>query len=588
MTAGGCTLFDSESPEDAATEFLDAFARGDIRRAAGLTDSPQAARAGLEQARKALEPKSMAVQVGKTSETGDSSSATATYRLTWKLAHDRTWSYESQAELLPGEEGWQIQWSPSVVHPELASQQVIALREQPPDLAPVLGRDGAKLLEPKSVVSILLYPQEAKAGSGLGQVAQALAESLSRFDSSITAKSIRAGAAKTKGADDAHLVAALRESDYLKVKSAIYDLPGVKFSKQERLLAPSRDFGAQVLPGIRSLVEKKVAGKAGWRVVALDSSGAETAQLHSEDSQPSKAVRTTLSRADQAAAEQALDGVGEPAMIVSMQASSGELLAVGQNEAANKQGAVALTGRYPPGSTFKIVTALATLSSGKATPKSTVNCPGTTVIGGRLIPNEDRFELGKVPLARAFARSCNTTFARLAAGLPAGALTTAARDLGIGADFEIPGITTITGSVPPTDSEVQRAENGFGQGKVLASPFGMALAAATVQAGKTPVPTLVDGEETKSKDLGEQPPADQLKALRTMMRKVVTEGTATRLAGLPAVYGKTGTAQFGDGTNSHGWFVGYQGDRAFAVLVVGGGSSKPAVEAAHRFLTALD
>lgn len=586
MSLGGCSLFESESPEDTTKQFLDAFARGHTKRAAALTDSPEAAQAGLELARQALEPKSMAVQVGETSETSDSSSATATYRVTWKLAHDRMWSYQARAELLPADDGWKIQWSPSVLHPELAAQQTIALREQAPDLAPVLGRDGAKLLEPTSVVSILLYPQEAKAASGVAEVARSLESSLRRFDSSITAKSIRAGAAKKKGKDDAYLVAALREADYLKVKPAIYDLPGVKFSKQERLLAPRKSFGAQVLPGIRSLVEEKVAGKAGWRVVALDSSGAETAQLHSEDSQPSKAIRTTLSRADQSAAEKALDGVGKPAMIVSMEASSGELLAVGQNAAANKHGAVALSGRYPPGSTFKIATALAALSSGKVTPKSTVNCPGTTVIGGRLVPNEDRFELGKVPLARAFARSCNTTFARLAASLPADALTTAARDLGIGADFVIPGITTITGSVPPADSDVQRAENGFGQGKVLASPFGMALAAATVKAGKTPVPSLVEGEKTRSKDLGEPPPADQLKALRAMMRKVVTEGTATRLAGLPAVYGKTGTAQYGDGKNSHGWFVGYQGDRAFAVLIVGGGSSKPAVALAHRFLTA--
>jgi cell division protein FtsI/penicillin-binding protein 2 len=72
-----------------------------------------------------------------------------------------------------------------------------------------------------------------------------------------------------------------------------------------------------------------------------------------------------------------------------------------------------------------------------------------------------------------------------------------------------------------------------------------------------------------------------------MMRAVVTEGTATKLSELPDVRGKTGTAQFGDGERSHGWFVGYQGDVAFAVLIVGGGSSKPAVDVAHRFLTEL-
>ncbi|MGH3434696.1 MAG: penicillin-binding transpeptidase domain-containing protein, partial [Thermocrispum sp.] len=53
------------------------------------------------------------------------------------------------------------------------------------------------------------------------------------------------------------------------------------------------------------------------------------------------------------------------------------------------------------------------------------------------------------------------------------------------------------------------------------------------------------------------------------------------------VHGKTGTAQFGDGTHAHGWFAGYRGDVAFAVLVVGGESSGPAVEVSKAFLSGL-
>jgi cell division protein FtsI/penicillin-binding protein 2 len=71
-----------------------------------------------------------------------------------------------------------------------------------------------------------------------------------------------------------------------------------------------------------------------------------------------------------------------------------------------------------------------------------------------------------------------------------------------------------------------------------------------------------------------------------MMRAVVLEGSATPLARLGEVFGKTGTAEFTNDGRSHGWFVGYRGDVAFAVLVVDGGSSGPAVEVAARFLTA--
>lgn len=585
----GCGLFDDDpGPEDAAQEFLTALARGQNERAAQLTDAPRAAESALTQARDALEPEAVRATLGGVEET--EGSATANYTLSWKLPNDRKWSYRATAELVQADgsdRGWQLRWSPSVLHPKLAAQQTLGVQVETPELAPVLDRDGAKLLEPRQVVSILLYPAEAKTGGGVPKVARSLAASLRKFDRTITARSILAGSAKAKGKDDSYLVAALRESDYLSVKAAIYALPGVKFSKQERLLAPSKDFGAHVLPAIRTRVEDRVAGQAGWRVIARDASGAEVAELHVQQPRPSKAVRTTLSRRTQAAAERAVDAVRKPAVIVALEPSSGDIVAVAQNPAADKQGAISLTGRYPPGSTFKIATALAGLTSGKVGPRSRVDCPGTTVIGGRLVPNESRFELGRVPLEQAFAKSCNTTFARLATAMAPDALTKAARDLGIGADFVIDGLTTITGSVPPANNPVQRAENGFGQGKVLASPFGMALAAATVQAGKTPTPSLLDGEPTKATRLGKPLQPAAAKALRSMMRKVITQGTATQLAGLGAVHGKTGTAQFGDGKHSHGWFAGYRGDLAFAALVVSGESSKPAVAMTRAFLTEL-
>lgn len=585
-TTTGCGLFDSTSPDDVVREFLAALAKGDTKRAGALTDSPEVARSALAQARGALEPKAISIAIGKVDEPSDSSSATVDYTLDWQLAPSRRWSYQAKAELFPTDDGWMMHWSPTLIHPELAPQQTLAMREDVPALAPILDRGGRKLLAPTNVVSIMLYPKEAKAGGGVGEVAAALSGSLRRFDSAITTKAIEAGAGEVKK-DGSYLVAVLREADYLRVKAAIYDLPGVRFSKQERLLAPTKEFGAQVLPGIRTLVEKRVAGSAGWRVIVRDATGADSTELHAEEPKPSEALKTTLSYAAQSSAERALAGVGKPAAIVAMKASTGELLAVAQNAKANPQGAIALTGRYPPGSTFKIITAAAGLSSGRVKPDSKVDCPGTTVVGGRMVPNEDRFELGRVPLSTAFARSCNTTFAKLAAGLPADALTKAARDLGIGADFEIPAITTITGSAPSATNEVQRAENGFGQGKILASPFGMALVAATVAHGKTPTPSLLAGETTKAKDLGEPLPAGVLKALRAMMRKVVTAGTARALGGLADVRGKTGTAQFGDGKHSHGWFAGYQGDTAFAVLIVGGESSKPAVGVAREFLSGI-
>jgi len=98
---------------------------------------------------------------------------------------------------------------------------------------------------------------------------------------------------------------------------------------------------------------------------------------------------------------------------------------------------------------------------------------------------------------------------------------------------------------------------------------------------------VVRGMPATASGVGEPLKPEVLDTLRGMMREVVLAGTATGLRDLADVRGKTGTAQYGDGTHSHGWFVGYAGDLAFAVLLTDAGSSKPAVQAAHRFLTGI-
>jgi cell division protein FtsI/penicillin-binding protein 2 len=71
-----------------------------------------------------------------------------------------------------------------------------------------------------------------------------------------------------------------------------------------------------------------------------------------------------------------------------------------------------------------------------------------------------------------------------------------------------------------------------------------------------------------------------------MMRQTVTEGTATALNDIGGLGGKTGTAEYGDNTHSHGWSAGIVGDIAFATLVVGGDESAPAVQVSGDFLIA--
>ncbi|MGM1063376.1 penicillin-binding transpeptidase domain-containing protein [Saccharothrix sp. Mg75] len=351
--------------------------------------------------------------------------------------------------------------------------------------------------------------------------------------------------------------------------------------------------GAPVPEGFAPVVMRSVrqavgplTGTPGAQVAAVDAAGAPVAVLHRQEPQVAKSVTVTLDPAVQGAAQAAVDGVGQAAVLVAMQPSTGELLAVAQNAVADGQGPIALQNFFEPGSTFKVVTATAALTAGTANADTPLDCPGAATIGTRRITNEDSFELGTVPMRRAFAASCNTSFGKLAADLPADALPTAAGYFGLASDFTVAGVTTNTGKVPAAASTAARVEAGIGQGEVLTTPFGMALAAATVAQGRTPLPGLIREVPTE----GQRPPAlpgGVVTALRAMMSEVVTGGTARELARFGGVRGKTGTAQFGDGSRSHGWFMGYRGDLAFSVLVVDGGSSKVAVGATATFLGGL-
>ncbi|MFD1149332.1 penicillin-binding transpeptidase domain-containing protein [Saccharothrix hoggarensis] len=344
-------------------------------------------------------------------------------------------------------------------------------------------------------------------------------------------------------------------------------------------------FAPTVMGSVRQSVGS-LAGAPGWQVAVVDAAGAPVAVLQEQKAVPGPTMTVTLDPKTQTAAQAAVDQVGQAAVLVAVQPSTGEILAIAQNAPADAQGPISLQGYYEPGSTFKVVTATAALTAGLATADTPVECPGKATIGTRQITNEDSFELGTVPLRRAFAASCNTSFSRLAAELPAAALPQAAAYFGLASDFAVAGITTNTGKIPPADSVPARVEAGIGQGQMLTTPFGMALTAATVATGRTPVPQLIREIPTE----GDRPaplPGNVTGALRSMMGEVVTGGTARELAGYGGVRGKTGTAQFGDGTRAHGWFIGYRGDLAFSVLVVDGGSSKVAVSATGTFLGGL-
>lgn len=381
----------------------------------------------------------------------------------------------------------------------------------------------------------------------------------------------------------------LQAGNRLALGTAVPDHPAV-LDRDGKPLVTTGTSGTRLtatnnFPLLRSAFFSQVpsARSDGFGIERVDAAGHPLETLFGAAAGDTKPVPSTLSIQVQSAAQAAVNGYSGPAVIMAMRPSDGGLLAVAQNTQATGS---PFNGLYAPGSTFKIVTATAALEAGIATRNSELACPLTAHIGTRTISNEG-FDLGTTTMHTAFARSCNTTFGKLASQLPADGLAKTASQYGLNADFSVPGVLTQTGKVVPAADSDEQVEDGIGQGTVQVSPFGEVLMAATVAAGHPVTPELFPSNPTSVTTGYTAPPAGVLAPLRTMMREVVTGGTATGLAHSGTVYGKTGTAQFGTGDVSHGWFVGYRGDMAFVVFLKGANDSKPAVTVGAKFLAGV-
>jgi len=246
---------------------------------------------------------------------------------------------------------------------------------------------------------------------------------------------------------------------------------------------------------------------------------------------------------------------------------------------------------YPPGSTFKLITAAAALSSGKFTEQSLIPGPATLALPQSTVnlPTDDRLPCGpgnKTTLTHALEISCNTSFGWLGLTLGGDALRAQAGKFGFGDSIAVP--MRVTPSVVPPLNAPQSAQAAIGQYDVRVTPMQMAMVSAGIaNKGTVMKPYLVKDTRSSSLDLIDQTQPEQLSqavspavaaALTRMMVTVVQSGTGTpaQIPGMQ-VAGKTGTAQHVKGGNPHAWFTAFapasDPQVAVAVVVEDGGNA---------------
>ncbi|MCL2850262.1 MAG: penicillin-binding transpeptidase domain-containing protein [Micrococcales bacterium] len=523
-----------------------------------------------------------------------------TFQWDWQLGVPAvTWSYTTSGTLTLVNGHWAARWSPNLLVPSLRpGEHLVVTRTQAPR-GRVLGAGGQVLVEPRAVVRIgidkaLLDPDDQEAA------ARALATALG-MDADAYASRVKA--AGTKQFVEAIMV---RPDDPRYHIHTLAAMDGVALVDDTVPLAPYGDFARPVLgkvdvataelidasggaivagdttgrSGLQRQYDELLRGTPGWDVRAVTSGSDVRRQVFHADPVPGEDLHTTIDQAMQQAAETLLERQEPASAIVAIRPSTGDILAVASGPGSGGF-STATVGQYAPGSTFKIVSALALLRAGY-TPDQTVTCPESVTVAGkrfRNVPGYPPSATGSVSFTTAFANSCNTVFVSAADKVTDADLAVAARSLGLDPASGA-GFGAFLGSVPDETDATGHAAAMIGQGKVLASPLGMATVMASVAAGTTVTPRIVvDAPPPPSTPTPTvtgpalRPLTNaEVAALRTLMHAVVTDGTAAKvLASVMSddLLAKTGTAEFdSDGTMvNRTWIVASTGDLAVVAFV---------------------
>ena len=265
---------------------------------------------------------------------------------------------------------------------------------------------------------------------------------------------------------------------------------------------------------------------------------------------------------------------------------------------------------FPPGSTFKVVTAAAALDSGRYQPDSPVQGPARKVVSGVELQNFNQEDFGTIDLTTALTKSVNTVWAEVGVSLGRKTMQEYMERFGF---YEKPELDYPEGQmlasgvrrkrlVPVTRGSVDLGRVAIGQGDLQVTPLQMVTVAATVaNGGRRMKPYLTqrvvdpDGrtvDRTAPDEAERVMSKDAADKLRAMMLNVVREGTGTAaaLTGVE-VAGKTGTAEINiEQRINDPWFIGFAGDTAVAVVldrVQGGQGGTVAAPIAKQVLQSL-
>src|SRR6202167_3077951 len=512
-----------------------------------------------------------------------------------------SWNYRGSFDLRRVGSGWKVVWSPSVIAPGLRPGLRLAVVSSEPQRAQLLDAEGKPLAPLSTVYTVGVMPGRLKnperTADGLAKV------------TGLSASQILGWITEAPGANFLELVR-LTPARYHRLRGRLGRVPGLRVGQQRLRLfgsiasAVSGSVGSEAagvlqedgipyqpgttvgLSGLQQSFQRTLVGAPTTEVVAENATGHVVSVLHTWAGRNGTDVQTTINASVQQAANKALQSVGNSGAIVAISPTSGHVLAVASRGTSGMPEINPLSGKYQPGQAFTIFSTAALLNTGQVGVNTAIPCSASNPVGGEKftndppVPNRGTFQAD-------FANACSTAFAGLSLRMSGKDLKVTAAGFGLGKPWQLP-LKAFAGTMGSPSNQAELAEDTIGTGSVKVSPLDMAIAAAVVQSGTWHPPSLV----TDPPDPGLTPTVPfgpkVVSALQALMRSTVTSGAgqAANVGNMP-VYGQVGSTPYGSTGLREAWFVGFQGNVAFAVLELTRSPGTSAAPLAGQFLDGL-
>ncbi|MFI8971654.1 NTF2-like N-terminal transpeptidase domain-containing protein [Nocardia asteroides] len=495
--------------ESVVQRFTDLLDTQDYSKAADLTSYPAAASATMKQMFEGLATGKVDYESSQVIDL-DPQSAIFSMDVAWNFGEHKDWTYTIQGTVRKLAIGWRISWDPAVVMPQLADNRTVKLvrtTAKPPPR--VVDLSGDALMTEQTINVIKIDP--SRTGDLVGST-NALADAIEPVAPLITGPSLMQQLAASQG--QPVTAVNLREGDFAILEPRMARVPGVVMEKQPKLISADRRTWSPMLDALREVWKDSQETTSGWGVQIFEADGRFVSQVAGYQGPAGPDISATMDQRLQRAAEDAVVSVGTPASVVAIQPSTGAVVAVAQNSYATEKGPIAFTGLFPAGGTMELFRTVAAAAKNKAPQDVSV---------------QEAAE--------------------------------AATALGVGVDFKVHGLDEVTGRISAPGRSTEQVRQGAGADAVLASPFGMAIAAAAISRGSV-VPPMIENGKPSTTDTpvpGLTPPA--VDRLRGLLHEGIGKPETAALRGFRDVTAFAATG----GTD--GWLLATMGDLVFAVHI---------------------